>query len=862
MSKKIIPTVVLVLAIAGTSLAQSEHQALTNIRKGKWERAHRLLEKARRKDSVNTSVLYVYARFFSAIQNPDYQIDSASSYIHKAILSFRRSDPKQRERMKRFPLDSITLKHQRSRIDSAAFARAKGTNTEQAYLYFIEKFPDAAQLQLAITLRDEVAYHDALEINTYQSFLHFITKYPNAVQKDEARRKYEELLYETLTEDKRLETFENFLRDHPESPYRKNTEQNIFELATAAGSEAAYIQFIHKYPDNAFIRKARNILFHLLNENDQEQIQEFLPDDSVKAIQLLDQHYLIPFYTAGKYGFMNELGDEIVKPHYDSIRRDYVCGNITEDFIVFPDEIIARNDKPIFTGEIQNVNDLGYGFLEVETPDCRRIVHKTGFVVGDSCIQQGKILAGKFIAIRSHDRWSLWTLTGRKLFSENWDDLSTIKDVVLFKRNGKYTLATSLQLGTLAAEHKDLKIHDAFDEVKPWVHDQIWARVAEYQGLLNQNLVITLPFENHTLNPSFFGTIASLHAGKKIYLREGDVHGPFKNIAVNDPWVAVNSNDTWQLFDPSRNRYIGARFDSITFIGPFSIGHSFDTLQVYFNPQTHHAFTKKCALEFIPGKDSTSFLVVTDGDKKSVFNLKGHRLFTGKYDKIQYAGSAVFSVSKKEKKGLITRDGKTLLPYDYDAIGSAYNNSISLLNKLKFGLYDVVSNRQIKPQYDKNVVHYTDKLLVAFKDGLSGFIDWSNKPVGKFEFEEILYWNDTTAFVKKNFQWRLYDIYGSKVLIDNIKSYKVVTDTKEEKIFILNFENEYGVISNKKGTILPFAFNGIKNLGSADDPFYVTEKHVEEASVFIVIYYNKQGELIRKQVYEEEEYEHLYCADN
>jgi hypothetical protein len=296
------------------------------------------------------------------------------------------------------------------------------------------------------------------------------------------------------------------------------------------------------------------------------------------------------------------------------------------------------------------------------------------------------------------------------------------------------------------------------------------------------------------------------------------------------------------------------------FVGPFLVGYTADSLQLYFTPTVCRTL-KKCPVEFIPASDSSAFLVVSEGDKKTVYNAGGQKLFVGKYDHVQYAGAGIFIVVRNDKKGLVSYNGKELLPFDFDAIGSVTNKSISLLSKLKFGLYDVAHHRQIKPQYEKNLIHYDDKLLVCFKNGQFGFVDWNNKPVGKFEFDEIRYWNDTTAFVRKEFQWKLYSIYKEKVVIDHIKKFNVVSDTGEEKIFILNVENDFGIVSNKRGTILPFTFTGIRNMGSADNPLYFTEKHIEEASVFIVIYYDKNGVLIRKEIYDEEDYEKIYCAD-
>jgi len=54
----------------------------------------------------------------------------------------------------------------------------------------------------------------------------------------------------------------------------------------------------------------------------------------------------------------------------------------------------------------------------------------------------------------------------------------------------------------------------------------------------------------------------------------------------------------------------------------------------------------------------------------------------------------------------------------------------------------------------------------------------------------------------------------------------------------------------------------ITNLGSEDEPLYFTAKEVEEAGIVVVIYYNKDGKLLRKQVYEDEEYAHIICPED
>jgi hypothetical protein len=336
----------------------------------------------------------------------------------------------------------------------------------------------------------------------------------------------------------------------------------------------------------------------------------------------------------------------------------------------------------------------------------------------------------------------------------------------------------------------------------------------------------------------------------------------FRDVKVSKPWIAVKKIGGWHLFDPLLKNHKPVLFDSISFKGPYAVGryNRNDTVYVYFHPGVFLKFNN-VKLDFIPGKDSVSFLLVDEGDKRSIYNADGLKLFSGPYDNIAYAGKDIFIVFKKEKRGLVASDGKFLLPLAYDAIGEIVNNTISLLKGMKFGLYNILSRKLIKPEFDKNLSLYNDTTIVAFKDGFYGFIDWENKKKDTFEFNEIRHWNNAEAWVKKNSQWILYTIYTKNFLLKGVKEYTLIKDKQGEKIAIILHDTKYGVINNKNRIVLPAEFTDIKNLGDAENPLYFTEKHVEEASLFVVTYYDKDGKQLKRIVVDEQDYERIYCKE-
>ena len=112
---------------------------------------------------------------------------------------------------------------------------------------------------------------------------------------------------------------------------------------------------------------------------------------------------------------------------------------------------------------------------------------------------------------------------------------------------------------------------------------------------------------------------------------------------------------------------------------------------------------------------------------------------------------------------------------------------------------------------------------------------------------------------QKNFQWMLYEIKTKKVVINEIKDLSMIRNTASEKLAIIDQGVNYGVVHNRKGIVIPFTFTDIVNVGSSETPLYFTEKKVEEAPVFIVIYYDDQGKALRTEVYDSEEYDKIYC---
>lgn len=835
---------------------------MRDLEKHRWQKAEIRLRKSLSREKVNPTARYLLSVVYFRGENPDFQLDTAYHYAVGALNDYNTLPLKDRDRLSRGGVDSLRLVAHRSRIDSAAFALAREENTESAYVHFLSRYPSAAQREMAIELRDEVAFQEAVEENSYEAFNRYITRYPDAKRGPEARARYHRLLYHERTKDGSLESYRTFLRENPDTPYRDEIMRNIFEITTADGTVESFLSFIYEHPEGEFARKAADIVFHLLAEDEVAEWPSAIITDSLLNLHELNRTYLVPFLKDDLFGFMDENGKVVIPARYTTISENYLCGAVTDEILIANDELVARNGSVVYQGTVTDIDDIGAGILKIKTGEVYKLIHKSGFLIADS-IEQEKLVAQRFLAIKKRGAWSLHSLAGRMLTTREWEDISVIGDAIVLTRQGSRFIAVTTGLGKGPNGHQ-VALSESLEEIKPWPGGLVWARSGGYEGVLTGSMQSVVRFDKHTLTATSSGAVASVPNGVVVYNLEGRKSTVFDQVMpLPGRSMGVKKNKRWFLYDAREQKLYPRPYDTLRDEGPFVIATRGDSTYVHFARNVSRPFFRPGKILFIPGQDSTSFIAIQQsGRDHSIFDHSGRKLFTTAFDALEYAGNGLFVITRKDRKGLIDINGRFLLPVEYDAIGTARENVISVLKSRKFGAYHVTNGNLIKPQYDRNLIPYSSSSVVTFRDGNYGFIGWDNKPLGGFEFEEIRHWNDSLSLVKKGGLWNLYDLKEKKLVETNLRSVDLVRDSPEEKVAIVRKENSFGVINNQGRTILPITFSEIINLGTDSSPLYFTEKHVPEASIYIVIYYDHTGEMLRKEIYDDAaDYDKIYCSD-
>ncbi|HNP17997.1 MAG TPA: WG repeat-containing protein [Fulvivirga sp.] len=830
--------------------------------KGKIEKAEKYVNKALEKDSALSAALYAKAVLLFDTAYDKYNLDQAYNTVLLSRSTYSGLDEKNKGKHLKIGINLLTINDLKSSIDSAAFSRAVKENTEQRFIYFIETFSSAAQLERAKQLRDSLAFITARKENTYQGYENFMEKYPEALQIDEAKRRYERLYFQKSTADGKMESYVRFLKLQPTTPYRDEAEKNIFEIATAENTVESYEKFLSNYPKSTQLKRARAYLYHIYKSSGTviDFPTRWRTDSLAQVMDLDKKGPLILISKFKKYGFMDFGGAEIIPPKFDKIDADLLCNPLKEDVFSTDIGLISRNGTVVFRGKYDQAEDMGFGMMRIVTGKSTIIYHKSGRQIGKR-YQDVKLLGGKFLAYKTDGKWGLMTFTGRIISKPIFDNISTQGPFYIFEDNEHYEVLNSKVLAE-SVNQNPINFQALFTDVELLDEGHLWLQSSFGETIFDEKLNEVVPYNQQH--------ITSLANGYLIHGRNDFTvtNGQFKPILSNEA-EKVKYNDSficfkktgWSLFNLKDLRPLG-KFDSLAVYGKsFAIGVSTDSVKVFFEGGRVMISNDIVNIRFLATSGSSQYLALKFSKSKEVqyFDSNGIKVLVGEFDDVTPLGAEYLVVTKKGKKGLFDKSGKQLLPMKYDAVANYSSGYVSTLLNKKFGLVNMDKHININADYDKNIQPYNESLLIATVGDKSGFLDLTGKTRSNFDFEEIRFWNDSTALVKQNYLWHFYDIYHNEIKGMGIKSLQILLDTKEEKIATVLIDNGYGVYSSKRGEIIAPTFNDIINIGTGDNMVFFTEKHVEEAEFYVVIYYNHYGEIIRKQAFEALDYMLIYC---
>ncbi len=266
----------------------------------------------------------------------------------------------------------------------------------------------------------------------------------------------------------------------------------------------------------------------------------------------------------------------------------------------------------------------------------------------------------------------------------------------------------------------------------------------------------------------------------------------------------------------------------------------------------------------------------TGSYETKVINEKNKEVYTD-YDKIEafenydenYAlwyEKSVLKAQKDGKYGLITIDGKEILPCQYDDIQvlQSVKNVFCTTKDGKKGLVDIAGKQIVENEYaeiEGLTNQYENGFIVKTENGKYGIIAYDTNVIIEPKYEEIQHvYGNNKYVVKENNTWKVIDEEGNSIInggfdkvveiepnaitIQKGEKYGIITEEGQEIVpteyeelkfafsteYIAKKDGKYGMIDTTNQIILPFEYENIIYHKEAD--FIQAEKEDGQSELF------------------------------
>ena len=850
-------------------------RAFNLIEKLKYDQAEDLLYKSLDKDYPQPGEKYALSILYFTEEYYNYSVDSAYHYAVSAISDFKKSDEKTIEQLGKEEISLIAIKTQKDRIEEFTFAKAKKINTEEAYLNYLSNYPTSILEDSAIWYRNKAAFQDASVENNWQSYKSFMDKYPEAEDFHKAKDIFQKLIYEDKTSDGKLASFENFLTAYPDTPFRPEAEKAIFNISTATNKEEDYISFINKYPkSNLCITGARRIYYVSRSKGKaagyEDILNKYLDPDSLNNLEIAESSFWFVIRENSSYKFLDQRGNKYFQYQSDRIPSRYLCGNITDPLLIsYKGDslfIINRLGKLIYSLKgIDDLQDLGFGYIQIKQGSKYGLITQSGNNILSLIADEIKLIHGQYAAFRVNDLWGLISINGITLFEPSFTNIEEFSTLIRISQKDFFALVKTDELNVLM-DKEDIRLDFHYEDAELLPNGSIITYSGEKQGILSTDLEILVPEEEQELIQLDKGLLIETKEGFRFISSQIDINPSliWESADYNPEWLSLKGPNGWTLISIPLEKVVEEYIDSIRLLNrTTSLVNKNAERRLFFHSGKTVKLERGTSFEIISSPPSETvesefYTMLKEKDMKLVLDSSGDTLIAGNIKDIKAFGKEYLVITERKGSGLFDSKGRRLLPSEYDGIANYEAGGITLLKNGKLGYYRLRDSTYIPPLYSKSLKQYNDQLFIAsLKDGY-GIIDVINSKLTEFAFEEISYFNDSTAWVRNQTSWKLLKFYIDTYIEEEILEYSQIENKSTEYTYIETLKGK-GVLRNKTGTIINATFNEVMNVGSAEHPLFMCAKYIAEADYYVVAYYDENGKILFRNGYPTDELPLLVC---
>lgn len=823
-----------------------------------YEKAHDLILRAYEKDSEDAGAIYYAALLHATDSFGGFDLDTARLLVDNAHQKFEQTDA---EEITDLAEDGVTNADILSLTENIRDRIYAGTNKNLSVKRaedFMSLYPESLYQKRLIFQRDSIIFDQVRKNDLLGVYEDFLSKYSTTEFREIATERIDELRFQVLTHSGTLPDHYNFLDKYPSTKFRTEIEKFIFKMSTLDHRPQHYLDFIEFAEDENLKNKAADILYYLKREVSFRF--EHPKIDSIRKIEQTEHLRLIPAMEAGKFGFHRSNGDLQIPYLFEDVGYDYKCDLAQDDWLLVSNDSsnsIVNKRGTVVIETLEEYTDLSHGAAFVEQATDSYLYHKGGFKILETPVEQAQVMNARWIRVKKEDKWALVSFSGEFITDFDFSDIRIEGSFWIFEKDQLIAVYTEELIEKELSEN-GLDLEFKFDDLELVSEKMLIGFRDDRECMLDDRLNFLIPWGVYEINPDQSRWYLKTAAGYRLYDHSeqdimNQVH-PY--LETNSRWLVLKTDIDWillptnELMEPSRG------YDSLKLLNEFcAFAKTAEDEKLIFSNGAEIGLIDKSVRSFF---NKPSLLLVVDQETKSVVDSQGLVLLQGKYDEITFFNDSLMKVKLNGKNGLMKLDSTYVIDLEYDAIDED-NGLILCLRDGMIGCVDFDSGTVISTNYESRIERIGSNYLVKMR-GKFGVVDHSEDSILSFSYDEIKFWNDTSFLARNGTEWNFLN-YAEEVVEEPVEFLTELTSIEEETIWKYVRDGKYGIVSSTNGFLLNPDFTDIYNIGSADEPVFFADQHLDKAGFHVVSYIDRAGNLLLSKAYTKQEFEKILCDD-
>ncbi|TAE17736.1 MAG: WG repeat-containing protein [Bacteroidetes bacterium] len=398
------------------------------------------------------------------------------------------------------------------------------------------------------------------------------------------------------------------------------------------------------------------------------------------------------------------------------------------------------------------------------------------------------------IGVQKRDKWGYINTAGEEVITPQYEAVTPFEQgATTVRKNNKWGLIGKNNKPLTAFEFDTITtLAYSFDATRldrKTPNKQTYnARKNGFWGILNAQGKTIIPFEYTKIEAQDNYFIGTNKAGKVgISDHTGKVLIPYQY----DEWVQKFDNYTYNpIFCLRQNAKVGLLNLKNEILIPFEYQ------------------------DIKPAQGQADTWLVKQNGKTGIYK-NGKIALPTQYDKIEFIG-AYIKVWQAGKLGLLTQDFRQVLPCEYEDIGNYYAFTREYYEPIGFkqnGLTGLFGRdwKVIVPPLYESIDVYADNTAVVKKAGKYGLITTENKVILPFEYDEIVYCFNETAYLRltKNGKEGIGSMKGEltiPLVYDEVGHFTLATGAPMG----VKQKGKWGFINEKRKMVVPAVYEDAK----------------------------------------------------